>query len=116
MADSMMDDIIKVIPGVFKAVQGVPKELVAAIAGAVAVENSKGVSGEAVAAISGAVALLCGENAAVTDVKPAEAAPVCIDAVCDDSAQGTSSSHRAASGARSAWSAAGLAQVTKPFI
>lgn len=115
MADSMMDDIIKVVPGVFKAVQGVPNELVAAIAGAVAVNNSKGISGETIAAISGAVALICGENAVVTDVceakAVAEAAPVAAP-VTEKKAAGRAN----AAGKRSAWSAAGLSSATRPFI
>lgn len=84
-----MAEIIKNITGVFKPVAG------ADASGAV----SGGIPAEVVAAISGAVAAYCGANAVVTGIKHAS----------------KRASWRGAGDGRSAWSAAGLSELTRPF-
>lgn len=88
-----MTEIVKKIVGAFRPVvksqeNQAPRE-----------PQSFGVSAEVVAAISGAVAAYCGEGAVVTGIKRAS----------------KRASWRGAGDRRSAWSAAGLSELTRPF-
>ena len=88
-----MTEVVKKLIGTFRPVAKAEK------AQAPREPQSFGVPAEVVAAISGAVAAYCGEGAVVTGIKRAS----------------KRASWRGAGDGRSAWSAAGLSELTRPF-
>ena len=86
-----MTEIVKKLVGAFRPVVKTEQ--------APRAEQSFGVPAEVVAAISGALAAYCGEGTVVTGIKRAS----------------KRASWRGAGDGRSAWSAAGLSELTRPF-